>query len=73
MVTITVTTARPLATTEVTAIEKRLKKRYSENSKIQLCVEPSLIGGIRIQVGTTEIDATVATKLQTIKQHLLHL
>ena len=72
MVTITVTTARDLPKAEAAAIERQLAQRYT-NVKLDLQVDPSLIGGIKLRIGTTEIDATVLTKLQTIKQQLLRL
>lgn len=73
MVAITVTTARALPKPELAALEQQLAKHYADKVTLELEVDPQIIGGIRLRVGTTEIDATVISKLETIKQQLLRL
>jgi F-type H+-transporting ATPase subunit delta len=72
MVEITATTARVLPKPELAALEQLLSRHYGD-VKLEVQVDPQIIGGIRLRVGTTEIDATIAAKLQTIKQQLLRL
>lgn len=71
MVQVIVTTARELAKTEVTAIEKQLLERYPTGVTLKLVVEPQVLGGIRLNMGAEEIDATVLASLNAVKQQLL--
>jgi F-type H+-transporting ATPase subunit delta len=73
MATITVTTARNLAQAEVAAIQKQLNEHFDTDVTLKFQVDSSIIGGIRLRAGTTEYDATIVSKLQTIKQRLLRL
>ncbi len=71
MVKVIVTTARELAQTEVTAIEKQLLKKYPAGVKLEMLVDAKVLGGIKLNMGTEEVDATVAASLHAVKQQLL--
>jgi F-type H+-transporting ATPase subunit delta len=71
MVKVIVTTARELAKTEVAAIEKQLLKKYPTGIKLELLVDPKVLGGIKLNMGTEEVDATVSASLHAVKQQLL--
>jgi|GEM_PF-3646858 len=71
MVQVIVTTARELAKTEVTAVEKQLLKRYPAGVTLKFLVQPEVLGGIKLSMGDEEIDATVLASLSAVKQQLL--
>jgi F-type H+-transporting ATPase subunit delta len=71
MTHVIVTTARSLEKTELTLVEKFVSQRFSTQFELKTIIDPAVIGGIKIQFGTEEIDATVAAKLSSVKQQLL--
>jgi len=66
---VTVISAIKLTPIQVKKITEAVEKKHTE-SKVVLkqVVDPSVIAGIKITVGSEEIDATVYTKLE--KLHL---
>lgn len=70
---VTVTTAQKLSTAqEKTALEVAQKLLHTKAADIELTnvVDPTVLGGLKITAGSTEIDATTLSKLEKIKQHL---
>ncbi len=59
-----------VATTPVqqTEIQASLEKHYGAGLDIQYFVNPSLIGGLRIQVGSDLYDGSVKTRLEKLQQ-----
>ncbi|MFQ5855396.1 MAG: ATP synthase F1 subunit delta [Anaerolineae bacterium] len=66
-----VTTAIPLTDTEREAIEQRLYRRFGEEVEVNYRVDPSIIGGVTIQIGDKYIDGSVATKLGAMRERLV--
>ena len=63
-VTARITTARPLAETARREIEEFIKAQTGASSvEITTAVDPTLIGGVRIETPEAELDASVRTKL----------
>jgi F-type H+-transporting ATPase subunit delta len=52
-----VVSAHPLAKTQVTALEKALKTRV---------VDPSILGGLVVKIGSQMIDSSIRTRLNTL-------
>ncbi len=71
MAEVIITTAHSLADADKILVEKFVAQRFSIKPTLKLQVDPKVIGGIKIQYGTEEIDATVAAKLNSVKQQLL--
>lgn len=65
-----VVTARTLSTDELMAIGDHLKVRTGRTVKLQTSTDPALIGGIVIRIGDELIDASVATRLERLRQRL---
>jgi F-type H+-transporting ATPase subunit delta len=49
-----------------TAIKADLEKRYGTGLNVTYSVDPSLIGGLRIQVGSDLYDGSVKTRLEKL-------
>lgn len=64
----TVTTAIPLDDKLRAEIEKLVRK-YSDKKQIELreIVDPALIGGFILKVGDRQVDASIKSKLKTLK------
>lgn len=66
-VTAEVTSARPLSDEQVKAVEEALKKAVGGKVAVQHKVEPALIGGLIVKVGSRMVDSSLATQLQKLK------
>jgi len=66
----TVTSAAPIAAAQLTRLEKGLASTYGREITINLIVDPSIIGGLRVQVGDDVIDGTVSRKLTDLRLQL---
>jgi F-type H+-transporting ATPase subunit delta len=65
-----VTSARPLSADEMAAIQEHLNKRTGLTVKVRTAVDESIIGGVVMRIGDEVIDASVATKLERMRQRL---
>jgi F-type H+-transporting ATPase subunit delta len=66
----TVTTATPIASTQLDRLAKALGASYGRELRINQVVDPSVVGGLRVQVGDDVIDGTVASKLNELRLQL---
>jgi len=62
-----VLSAVPLKESEAVAIRKELEKRFGHTVTVQCEVDPSLIGGVRVEVEGRVIDGSIRNKLEQIK------
>jgi F-type H+-transporting ATPase subunit delta len=62
-----VVTAEPLDANHVDALKSALKAATGKDVGLTIDVDPSLIGGLTVQVGSRMVDASLKTKLQSIK------
>jgi F-type H+-transporting ATPase subunit delta len=51
-------------------IESRLKRKYGDDLMTEFVVDPALLGGIRVRVGSDVWDGTVRNRLQRLEQQL---
>ena len=65
------TAAKELNDNEVNNIKEELTKNFSSKIKLQYKFDPSLIGGLIIQVGSTMIDTSIKNKLQQIENKMI--
>lgn len=66
-----VTVARPMSDGERAEIEQRLNTLTGKHVELQTHVDPRILGGIIIQIGDKLIDASVAGRLQRLRQNLV--
>ena len=62
-----VTSAVPLKEAEAVALRTRLEKKFNRRVILRCRVDPSLIGGIRVEIDVRVIDGSIRNKLQEIK------
>ncbi|MCU1412662.1 MAG: synthase subunit delta [Microbacteriaceae bacterium] len=67
----TVTVATPLAAAQATRLEKALSNQYGGGVRINQVVDPSILGGMRVQVGDDVIDGTIAGRLADLRLRLV--
>ena len=62
-----VTSAVPLSEAEVASVTEALRKVVGQKVSVALTVDPSLIGGLIVRVGSRMIDSSLRTKLQRLQ------
>jgi F-type H+-transporting ATPase subunit delta len=65
-----ITSAFPLGESELAGLKAALEKRFGKKIEATVSVDEALIGGARIVVGDTVIDASVQGELQAMANHL---
>ncbi|XBH22083.1 F0F1 ATP synthase subunit delta [Jonesiaceae bacterium BS-20] len=65
-----VKTGSPLSQAQQDRLEQLLTNAYGYGMQLDIAVEPSVIGGMRIQVGTDVVDATVLSRLADARREL---
>jgi len=65
------TAAKELNDNEINNIKEELTKNFSSKIRLQYKFDPSLIGGLIIQVGSTMIDTSIKNKLQQIENKMI--
>ena len=63
-----VTSAFPLSEAQVDEIRKQLKDRAGRSIKITAKVDPSILGGLIVRMGSQMIDSSIKTRLNTLSQ-----
>jgi F-type H+-transporting ATPase subunit delta len=66
-VTAQVTVAEPLADKHLAALKDALKAVTGKDVALEVAVEPAIIGGLVVKLGSRMIDASLKTKLNSIK------
>lgn len=66
--TAAVTSAHPLDTAQQDALRQQLKTRLGRDVSIDLSVDPSLLGGLVVRIGSQMIDSSIRTRLNTLSQ-----
>jgi F-type H+-transporting ATPase subunit delta len=65
-----VTSAHPLSDSQVTALKTALKDKIGKDVTLDARVNPALLGGLVVKVGSRMIDTSLRTRLMTVKTQL---
>jgi F-type H+-transporting ATPase subunit delta len=63
-----IVTARPLNDEQVSALKQQLRTRAGRDVNIDATVDPGILGGIVVKLGSQRIDASIRTKLNRLAQ-----
>ena len=66
-----VQTAQPLSAIQSAALQEALARRTGKTVKLNWSLEPSVLGGVKAQIGSTVYDASIQGQLRLIKARLL--
>ena len=66
-ITAEVVSAQSLSKGQVEKLGKSLKKNFGKDVKIKATVDPTLIGGMVVKVGSRMIDTTIRAKLNSLQ------
>ena len=65
-----VISAVPMNDEKIKELETELSKKYKKNVTIENKVDKSVLGGVLVRLGNTEIDGTIKTRLNGLKNQL---
>ena len=65
-VTATVTSAHPLSTEQLAALKTKLTAREGRTVMLSAAVDPDLLGGLIVTIGSQRIDASIRTRLNSL-------
>ena len=65
-ITAEVTSARPLDDDQVGQIKQQLRTRMGRDIAVELNVDPAILGGLVVKIGSQMIDSSIRTKLNTL-------
>ncbi len=63
-----VTTAHPLDADQLAALKQQLKGRVGRDVAVHTKVDPAILGGLVVKLGSQLIDASIRTRLNTLAQ-----
>jgi F-type H+-transporting ATPase subunit delta len=66
-----VTTPAPLSGEELAAVKKRVEQLAGAHVELSTAIDPALLGGIRVQIGDLQIDASVSGRLERLRARLV--
>lgn len=67
-VTAQVTSAHPLSAAQLETLTEKLKARESKDIKLTAIVDPEILGGLVVRVGSRQIDSSIRTRLNSLAQ-----
>ncbi|MFM9827467.1 MAG: F0F1 ATP synthase subunit delta [Sphingomonas sp.] len=63
-----VASAHPLSDDQVAALKQSLRQRLGREVAVDLSVDPSLLGGLVVRLGSQMIDSSIKTRLNSLAQ-----
>lgn len=61
-----VTSAHPLTKTQITALGKSLRARVGRDVAVDAKVDPAILGGLVVKIGSQMIDSSIRTRLNSL-------
>lgn len=61
-----VTSAHPLSDAQVDDLKARLKSQLGRDVSVDLTVDPAILGGLIVKIGSRQVDGSIRTKLNTL-------
>ncbi|MEZ0497202.1 F0F1 ATP synthase subunit delta [Sphingomonas sp. IW22] len=61
-----VVSAHPLTDAQVDALKQQLRTRVGRDVNVDLSVDPSLLGGLIVKIGSQMIDSSIKTRLNSL-------
>ena len=65
-----VVSAHKLTAAQTKALEAKLKARTGQAVAVDVQVDPSLLGGLIVRIGSEQIDSSIKTRLERLGQHM---
>jgi F-type H+-transporting ATPase subunit delta len=62
----TVTSAHPLSAEQIETLRTKLTAREGREVKLKAAVDPAILGGLVVKIGSTQIDSSIRTRLNSL-------
>ncbi|MBZ4488522.1 F0F1 ATP synthase subunit delta [Microbacterium sp. cx-55] len=66
----TVITAKPLDGAQIDRLKSALAQRYGSEISLNTVIDPTIVGGLRVQIADDVIDASISARLADLRQRL---
>ncbi len=66
----TVVAAKPLSASQAERLTAALSQRYGTEVSLNVVIDPSVVGGVRVEIADDVIDASVSSRLHDLRQKL---
>jgi F-type H+-transporting ATPase subunit delta len=67
-VTAQVTSAHPLDDAQIATLADKLAARAGKSVKLKTAVDPDILGGLVVKIGSQMIDSSIRTRLNSLAQ-----
>jgi F-type H+-transporting ATPase subunit delta len=67
-ITAEVVSAHPLDDDQIAALKQNLRARMGRDISVDLNVDPAILGGLVVKIGSQRIDGSIRTKLNSLAQ-----
>lgn len=68
---VTITTAVKLTAEQLKKLTAAIEKKHGKTAKIETVVDPSILGGIIVTVGSRQVDNSYRSRIEVLKQQVL--
>ncbi|MCC6711600.1 MAG: F0F1 ATP synthase subunit delta [Candidatus Pacebacteria bacterium] len=68
---VTVITANELSKANLETIKKSLIAKYGKDLEFELKIDPAVIGGVKLVIGSKAVDMTIKAKLSQIEKQVM--
>ena len=65
-----VTVAQPMSLKQIDRLEKSLASTYGKSLKLNIEIDPAILGGVRVQIAGDVIDGSLSSRLNEAKLQL---
>jgi F-type H+-transporting ATPase subunit delta len=63
-----IVSAQKLTAAQEKSIKSEMKKSYGKDVRINATIDPAILGGLIVKVGSRMVDGSLRTKLNSLKQ-----
>lgn len=62
--------AHPLSEAQEAELKRQLKARTGADMRLSITVDPTILGGLVVRIGSTQIDSSIRTRLDRLAQQM---
>jgi len=70
VMTARVTSAHPLSDDQVDALKRQLVARTGHDMRLDIAIDPAILGGLVVRIGSMQIDSSIRTRLDRLAQQM---
>lgn len=68
---VTITTAVKLTAEQLKKLTAAIEKKHGKTVKIETVINPNILGGIIVTVGSRQVDNSYRSRIEALKQQVL--